>query len=407
MEAHGHSSSSFAQAVSKAKEALTGSPGTYDGRIVRDWKAGRVRWPNAVTRAAIQHLTGLDPVRLGFVPRGRNEAVEAPSQEDPMRRRTFVTVVPAAALAGAAPPARARYTVGTGDVQRLRQELADLSKLDDREGGGPELEKRAIALADETINLQRNGSATSRIRSRLYALGAASTAMAMWATVDSRQPVRAQRHLERATHLAGLSGDGQVQHQIWQYASMLAKQREHWPDAVAAAEAAMSASAHRTDPLYASLSHARLAVSLPGIGEHTRAQRALERAEQAFERADPREWRPTSMDFYTRGELDGLTGITYLWLNQPERAEYHLHRCVAALRPDQHRNRAFYAVNIAFAQLGQGDPEQACNTAAAVIPPPGSTSAGRIPHLLDTFTAKLNAAAPGARITREWNARTA
>ncbi|MFD8378556.1 hypothetical protein ACFV2X_08440 [Streptomyces sp. NPDC059679] len=324
-----------------------------------------------------------------------------------MRRRTFVTAVPAAALAGATAPVCARSTVGASDVRRLRQELADLSKLDDREGSGPELEKRAIALADKTVDLQRNGSATSRIRNHLYSLGAAATAMAMWATVDSRQPVRAQRHLERATHLAGLSGDGQVQHQIWQYATMLAKQRGRWPEAVAAAEAAMSASAHRRDPLYASLSHARLAASLPGTGDHTRALRALERAEQAFERADPHEWRPASMDFYTRSELDGLTGITHLWLGQPERAEYHLHRSLAALRPDQHRNRAFYAVNVAFAQLGQGDPEQACTTAAGVIAPPGSTSAGRIPHLLDSFTAKLNTAAPGARITREWNARTA
>ncbi|MGO4428807.1 tetratricopeptide repeat protein, partial [Streptomyces sp. MCAF7] len=153
---------------------------------------------------------------------------------------------------------------------------------------------------------------------------------------------------------------------------------------MAASEAATAASAHRRDPLYASLSHARLAVSLPGTGDHTRAQRALERAEKAFERADPDEWRPTSMDFYTRSELDGLTGVTYLRLGQLEDAEYHLHRCIGALRPDQHRNRAYYTVHVAFAQLDQGDAEQACATATGVIPPPGSTTTGRIPHLLTT-----------------------
>lgn len=35
------------------------------------------------------------------------------------------------------------------------------------------------------------------------------------------------------------------------------------------------------------------------------------------------------------------------------------------------------------------------------------SATSRIRNLLDTFSAKLNRAAPGARLTREWNARTA
>ncbi|MEV0988729.1 hypothetical protein [Streptomyces sp. NPDC049949] len=34
--------------------------------------------------------------------------------------------------------------------------------------------------------------------------------------------IEAQRYLEQAVTLAGLSGDGQVQHQTWRYAAMLA-----------------------------------------------------------------------------------------------------------------------------------------------------------------------------------------
>lgn len=48
------------------------------------------------------------------------------------------------------------------------------------------------------------------------------------------------------------------------------------------------------------------------------------------------------MDFYTLGELHGLTGITHYRLGQGEQAEYHSHLCLAALRPEQHRNRAYY-----------------------------------------------------------------
>lgn len=279
--------------------------------------------------------------------------------------------------------------------------------LDDQSGGGPGLERRAVALSAHAMDLQQNGSATTRVRGRLYALAATFSATAMWAATDSRRLDVAQQHMEKAITLAGLSGDGQVQHQIWRYASTLAGQRGRWADAVAASEAAMVTSVHRRDPRYASLSHARLALSLPGLspGEHTRARRALDRADEAFDRADPEASRPVSMDFYTRGELDGLTGITHLRLGDPEKAEFHLHRCLSALRPDQRRNRAYYTLHVAFAQLGQRDIDRACTTAAAVIPPPGSTPTGRIPHLLKSFTRHLNHRAPDARITREWNDR--
>jgi hypothetical protein len=339
--------------------------------------------------------------QLGFTPPDRRKSPASPP-EDPLRRRTLLTAPVGAALA----VGHTRRTIGTSDVHRLREHLTELWLLDDQEGGGPELEKRALGLSDYTEELQRNGNATSRIRSRLYALAADFTATAMWAAIDSRCLDRAQRHMEKAITLAGLSGDGQVQHQIWRFAAALATQRERWADAVAASEAAMATSVHRRDPLYASLSHVRLAVSLPETGDFARALRALDRAETTFDRADPGLWRPASMGFYNRSELEGLTGITYLRIGQPGKAEFHLHRCLAALRPDQHRNRAYYAVHVAFAQLEQLEAEQACTTAAGVIPPPGSTESGRIPHLLTAFTERLHSLAADAPVTREWNART-
>ncbi|MEV6588158.1 hypothetical protein [Streptomyces acidicola] len=49
MAEHGHSSNSLAQDLNRALEHITGRPGRFDGRTVRDWKAGRVKWPNAAT----------------------------------------------------------------------------------------------------------------------------------------------------------------------------------------------------------------------------------------------------------------------------------------------------------------------------------------------------------------------
>lgn len=64
METHGHSSNSLAETVNAAICDLTGHPGGLDGSSVRDWKAGRVKWPKAVTRTALESVTGLAATEL-------------------------------------------------------------------------------------------------------------------------------------------------------------------------------------------------------------------------------------------------------------------------------------------------------------------------------------------------------
>ena len=415
MQARELSHAELAEQINDFIEALTGRRGSVSDRTVRRYLSGQTRWPQGRQRAALEAVFGCTAEELGFAPTaGQAPKDPAPPlrdprhpQEDPLHRRSLITATAGTALA-AALPAATRYTIGTADVRRLADQLAELWQLDDREGGGGSMESRALALSSQVMDLQQHGSATGRVRSRLYALAASFTATAMFAAVDARELGRAQRHMESAITLAGLSGDGQVQHQTWRYAAMLADQRGRHADATAAAEAAMSTAAHRADPLYASIGHARLALSLPGIGEQARALRALGRAADAFERADASAPRPASMHFYTRGELDGLTAVTQLRLGRAEQAEYHLHRCLAALRPDQHRNRALYTAYLALAQLEQDEPERACATARVISVPADSSGTGRTQHLLKVFTTRLADQAPGAAPTRAWldHART-
>ncbi|WP_228976697.1 Tat pathway signal protein [Streptomyces sp. DH12] len=405
---HGLSANELAEQVNKAVRAFSGQSGKATERTVFRWLSGENRWPQTRFRKALEQVTGLPVADLGFVPTSRREtSVAAALQEDPMRRRHFFTATTGTALAlGATGPAAAasRPTVGLRDVEHLRTELSKLWQLDDQHGGSIALETRAAALAQRTLGLQRNGSAHQRIRSRLYALAAAFTAAAMWAAVDLRRMRDAQRYLDEAVKLAGLSGDGEVQHQTWRYAAMLATQRGDYTEAMAASEAAMSTHAHRTDPLYMSISHSRLALSAANAGEHTRARRALDRATTALDRADLNSARSASVAYYTRAELQGLTGIVHYRLGQPDHAEYHVHQCLAELREDQHRNRAYYTAQAALFQIAQGDLDQAVDTAATVIPPTDAAS-GRIHHLLGTFTSALNMKAPDARVTQDWNNR--
>ncbi|MGO4426664.1 XRE family transcriptional regulator, partial [Streptomyces sp. MCAF7] len=187
MDEHGYSSNSLAEAVNRALERLTGRPGGLDGSSVRDWKAGRVRWPKSATRKALEDVTGLPATALGFVPRGRTPSAPAPPQEDPdMKRRTIVGGV-AAAAAAAAPGTTAPRRIGMSDVDRLQGRFAEIIASDHRHGGQLDIERRAATLADEALNLQNAGSATQRVRSNLYASAAAFRSSAMWAAIDGRR----------------------------------------------------------------------------------------------------------------------------------------------------------------------------------------------------------------------------
>ncbi|MFI9026282.1 Tat pathway signal protein [Streptomyces sp. NPDC053560] len=403
MDEHEVTAQGLSDLVNKALLELTGRPGKTCERTVFRWLACEIKWPQAATRQALHSVTGRRPEELGFAPRGRNTGT-ATQQEDPVLRRRFLNVA-ATGAAVAATSAGARPTVGTGDVNRVRAELRKLWLLDDQQGGDRSLEERANRLVQHTLGLQQNGSATQRIRGRLYGLAASATAMAMWCAVDTGRLADAQRYLEQAVTLAGLSGDGQVQHQTWRYAAMVAGQRGRHVDQMAAAEAAAATWAHRSDPMYASLSHAHIALAASNAGDRRRTLQALDRAADSFDRADDRT-RPPSMAFYTGGELAGLTGIAHSRLGDADKAESYAHRCLSALRPDQHRNRAYYTAQLAIAQLNQGDMEQACHTATSVMPPPGAGATGRVPKLLGNFSSALNMRAPGAAITREWNLRS-
>ncbi|GAB3943646.1 hypothetical protein GCM10029976_066570 [Kribbella albertanoniae] len=403
MDEHEVSAGEFAEMLNEAMYAGGRQDGDVTRRTVFRWLSGERRSPQTAQLKALETVTGKTAAELGFVPR-RVLVRPIPSLQDaPVQRRTFLAAASTTTLATlAATSSTGRPTVGLPDVTRLRGQLNELWLHDDQFGGGSSLEQRAIALAERTLGLQQNGAATQRVRARLYALAAAFTSAAMFAAFDARRLTEAQHHLEKAVTLAGLSGDAQVQHQLWRYASMLAVHKGRYTDAIAAAEACAQTKVHRADPFFASMTHSRIALAASNLGDGARALRALERSAEALERAETSIPRPASVNFYTLGELHGLAGIVHYRLGIAAESESHIHRCLAELRADQHRNRSYYRAQAALAQLAQGDVDQALATAQSVVPSPTDLTPGRVSHLLATFTSALTQNAASGTAVRDW-----
>ncbi|MER0480065.1 XRE family transcriptional regulator [Streptomyces sp. Edi2] len=404
MREHGYSSNLLAEAVNSAVGDLTGRVGGLDGSSVRDWKAGRVRWPKSATRVALEKVTGLPATALGFVPRGRApSSAPATPPEDPVERRRFLTAGTALAAVAAAPASGSSRRVGTSDVVRLQQRFAEIVASDHRHGGRLGIEQKAAALADEALALQNSGSASQRVRAYVYACAAAFRSSAMWASIDGRRYEDAVVHMREAQALAELAADPAIKFRIWSHAGTLYRHMGRPVEATAANDVARSLSLTRRDPLFASLGLARQAAIHGVAGNVTAARRSFAQAQEAMDRADPGANRPVWMtSFYDQAELDSLALTGYLALGDYETAEAHAHRCLAALRPHMQRSKAIATTRLACAQLGQGDVGPAVAT-AMTVPVDAAAHHPRVARMLRSFHTEIHTLAPNSPTTHMWN----
>ncbi|AXK37817.1 XRE family transcriptional regulator [Streptomyces armeniacus] len=390
----------LAEAVNDHLRSL-GREGTVSDRTVRHWLTGKTRWPHPRQRAALEAVFGCMSEELGFTPPAGSRS---PTRtEDPVHRRNFLTVATGTTAAVVPLVAARPYAVGTTDVIRLRDGLDALTTLDQSRGGHEEMERTALAGAAEALELQKR-AASQRVRQRLFSVAAEYTTAAAWSAVDARNGLRAQGHLHRALCLAGMGQDSIAELDVWNLYAMAARQQQDHTQAVCAAQAAQKTAVTRRDPLFASLAHARTAVS--SVEDRQGALRSLGHAEEALAKASIDEPRPSWMAFYGPSELLTITSIVRDRMGDPAGAEAASHRALAAVPEQFRRNRALITLQLALTQLHQGDTDQACATAAQVFTlMDGSPLPGRMRSRLGDFYRELTTLAPGSVTAQEWKDR--
>jgi hypothetical protein len=202
-------------------------------------------------------------------------------------------------------------------------------------------------------------------------------------------------HYESATY-AGLSQDGPTEMRVWVNLSMLAYQRQNWPEALAAAQAAQASSAARRDPFFDSLG--RVSASL----SHTRPSVTAMRACALWDRPrTPSPGWPTATArwtaFYGQAELDHLAAIVQFNSGRHPHAEAMAHRALARIPSAFRRNRALATAQLALAQLHQGEAGQATASATDVFTiMDGDPLPGRMRTLMGDFHRGLFVMAPSA-----------
>ncbi|MFI1848779.1 XRE family transcriptional regulator [Streptomyces sp. NPDC020480] len=374
----GFSQAELARQVNGEIELLTGKPGNVTDADIRRWLRGETKWPQDRIRLCLEKVLGAGAEDLGFVPRKRI----APPEEDPVHRRALLTATSGAALAIAAPHTPGRGRLGVNDARRFHQDYVAILRQDQAMGGSRKVENLAVELASRIQSALAVSSSSTRVRNMLHRIAADVISSAAFAAIDASSPQRARAHLDKALTFAGLSRDTATIYHVWNHPTLTSSQRENRAEAVAGAEVMKRSSIARRDPLYASLGHIRNANGLVRLRHRSEALRALGDAERAFAHSTD-EQRPEWIKFFDASEMDALSSFIWSALGDHGRAEYCLHRTLAAIPKGMARNRALYTAHLALAQARQGDLEPACATggqAHALLPP--SSGSRRTTHTL-------------------------
>ncbi|MFE0477400.1 XRE family transcriptional regulator [Streptomyces sp. NPDC058947] len=398
MEHAGLTQDELADRLNKRIGELTGQPGKLTDRHVRNWLTGKTRWPQGRQRLVLEEEFGTSAEELGFTPpAGR---ARAPS-EDPVRRRNFMLSTTGSAVAAVPGVGQQRRSVGMTDVARASASMNQLVEADDRQGGHTSLATAALEGRAKVLELQQR-NASERVRRALYALAAEFTTIAAWSYIDLRDLDAAQRYPHESTTFAGLSQDPPTGMRVWINMAMLAYQRQNGHEQLAAAQAAVASQAARRDPFFGSMGRVRLALAHSCLGDPRAAKRALGAAQETLLKAVEDE-RPRWTAFYGPAELHHLAAIIHNRNGQYAEAEAMAHRALAKIPAEFQRNRALATCQLALAQLRQGEPEQATNTATTVFRiMDGAPLPGRMRTLIGDFHRDLFRLAPSTTYARNW-----
>ncbi|MGW2332235.1 XRE family transcriptional regulator [Streptomyces sp. NPDC001700] len=349
----------LARQINAEIELLTSKPGNVTDADIRRWLRGETKWPQDRIRVCLEKVLDANAEDLGFVPRKKRIG---PPEAHPVHRRALLTVTSGTALAIAAPYAPVHGRLGVNDVRRFHQDHVAILRQDQAVGGSRKVENLAVELASRIQSALAMSSSSTRVRDMLHRLAADVISSAAFAAIDASSPQRARAHLDKALAFAGLSRDSETMYHVWNHLTLTSSQRENHAEAVAGAEVMKRSSIARRDPLYASLGHIRNANGLARLRRRSEALRALRDAECAYARSSDSQ-RPEWIKFFDASEVDALSSFIWSALSDHGRAEFCLHRTLAAIPDDMARNKALYTAHLSLAQARQGDLELASTTA--------------------------------------------
>jgi transcriptional regulator with XRE-family HTH domain len=272
---------------------------------------------------------------------------------------------------------RAGRHIGAGTVEQIEQRVQQLRILDDHLGGIDTYELVTGELA-ATLDLLREAAYTEAVGGQLLVAVSELCQVAGWVTSDAGRPAEAARFYLTGVRAAHAGGD---QPGAANNLSSLAYQTANIASAARGAEKAATATTRALLQERVAWAHAKAA-------EHSGADRALGRVDEAFAEREPAD-DPLWTYWLDAHEVAIMAGRCWTELRRPLRAVPVLEQALARYGPDTARETALYRTWLAEAYLQANEVEQAAATATKALELERSTHSARSTARIDYVRALL------------------
>jgi hypothetical protein len=284
--------------------------------------------------------------------------------------------------------------VGRTDVDAVWSMCSAFADADHRLGGG-HARRALICYADEVVAPLLTGRYTDQTGRELFAAAARLCDIAGFMCFDSDHQGLGQKYFIMALRMAKTSGDQALGAHILTDMSMQAQHQRHAREAVALADAAVTAAGRSGSATVLARCHAVQARALAAQGDASDSDHALNQAERTLDRAASRS-EPFWITFFTPRQLAAESMYAAAELRRPSLVQRHaasVPRAADSMQRRQVLATATLAASYLPAGNTQADPtadvEQACEVLRGVLPEIGSQTSARALGLVSAVSSRL------------------
>lgn len=315
----------------------------------------------------------------------RSRSAGLPTDEGklPVDRRQFIGAGALAGVALSAPDAVAQgRRIGWSDVDRYRQRIADLRRLDDFSGGAS-----VYPLVVEEIGnlsaLAADGSYREEVGRRLLSVLGELYQFASWTAFDAGRVEPAKQLAQRAANAANQAGDRTLGATALSELSYLTASSDNPAEGVAMARAALANAPADVLPAVRVVLADRLAWACARTGEASGVDRALGISEDSHDRRDTAAVEePDTVYWINRDESQIMAGRCWAQVGLPDKAVSVFETLTAPYDDTHAREVALYSSWLASAHLEAGRTDQATAAASRAVQLSHNTASPRTDAVL-------------------------
>ncbi|HET6949527.1 MAG TPA: hypothetical protein VFI47_04075, partial [Acidimicrobiales bacterium] len=233
-----------------------------------------------------------------------------------------------------------------------------------------------------------SGYSVHRVEGELQGLLGELSAWAGWLAFDADDHDDATRYLQDALVQARLTDDPQLEARALTYICLLTRDRRP-RESLQCAEAALRLARGWATPRLVALLHLRAARAHASLHEPKAFSREIAKAKSQLDHGTHYD-DPLYVQFVTPQEVAGITGLSHLAMNKPERAVAEFRAITDNPDPSYRRNIGYYTVRLAEAAFQQHDVSQASEIGLSAIPLVAGLGSSRTARHLRALRASID-----------------